>query len=110
MPEDPYATLGLANGASVKEVNRAFRILAKKHHPDVNPGDKAAEERFLAVTAAHDYLMARHEADAPRFGVNGDRAYEAELEQRLRDRRGPPPPSGFFKNLFNFFVRSGRAR
>ena len=110
MPEDPYQTLGLSNGATVKEVNRAFRKLAKKLHPDMNPGDETAEARFKAVTAAHDYLLAAHDTSTPRFGGNNDRAYAAELEQRLREKRGPKPPAGFaekVRNALKFFSRAG---
>jgi curved DNA-binding protein CbpA len=109
MPEDPYQTLGLSNGATAKEVNRAFRKLAKQHHPDLNPGDQSAEARFKAVTAAHDYLTSQQDESAPRFGAPVDRAYAAELEQRLRDRRGTPPP-GFGKkmrSMLKFFSRGG---
>lgn len=53
---DYYETLGVARGASDKEIKSAFRKLARKHHPDVNPGDTAAEARFKEVTEAHDVL------------------------------------------------------
>jgi len=108
MTDDPYQTLGLRSGASAKEVNRAFRKLAKQHHPDLNPGDQAAEARFKAVTAAHDYLTTQQDAAIPAFGGLKDRAYAAELEQRLRERRGPKPPPSFgqkLRNLFSFVSR-----
>jgi DnaJ-class molecular chaperone len=53
---DPYQELGIARGASQDEVRKAFRKLAKQLHPDKNPGDKAAEERFKRVSAAFDIL------------------------------------------------------
>lgn len=53
---DPYAVLGLSRGASQDEVRRAYRKLARQYHPDVRPGDKAAEERFKQVTAANEVL------------------------------------------------------
>ena len=53
---DPYKELGVARGASAEEIKKAFRKLAKDLHPDKNPGDKAAEERFKRVTAAFDIL------------------------------------------------------
>jgi DnaJ-class molecular chaperone len=53
---DPYKELGVARNASADEVKKAFRKLAKDLHPDKNPGDKAAEERFKRVTAAFDLL------------------------------------------------------
>ncbi|TDH62503.1 J domain-containing protein [Dankookia rubra] len=55
-PPDPYATLGLARDATAEQVRAAFRKLAKQHHPDLNPGNKAAEDRFKAINAAHDLL------------------------------------------------------
>ncbi len=56
MAEDPYTTLGIPRTASEDEVRRAFRTLAKKHHPDLNPGDSAAEARFKAISAANELL------------------------------------------------------
>lgn len=54
--KDLYAVLGLSKGASAEEVRKAYRRLARKHHPDLNPGDAAAEELFKDVTFAHDVL------------------------------------------------------
>lgn len=56
MAQDPYQELGVARGASADEIRRAFRKLAKQFHPDANPGDKAAEERFKRISVAFDLL------------------------------------------------------
>jgi DnaJ-class molecular chaperone len=56
MADDPYQTLGVARGASGDDIHAAYRKLAKKHHPDLNPGNKVAEETFKRVAAAHDLL------------------------------------------------------
>ncbi len=56
MAQDPYAELGVSKTADADEVRKAFRKLAKKLHPDQNPNDKPAEERFKRVSAAFDIL------------------------------------------------------
>ncbi|HEY2433447.1 MAG TPA: J domain-containing protein [Vicinamibacterales bacterium] len=54
--KDYYATLGVAKTATEKEIKAAFRKLARKHHPDVNPGDKSAESRFKEINEAYEVL------------------------------------------------------
>jgi DnaJ-class molecular chaperone len=54
--KDYYSTLGVAKTATEKEIKQAYRKLARKHHPDVNPGDKAAEARFKDLTEAYEVL------------------------------------------------------
>jgi DnaJ-class molecular chaperone len=54
--EDPYETLGVERNASADDIQKAYRRLAKKLHPDLNPGNKKAEERFKEVSAAYDLL------------------------------------------------------
>jgi DnaJ-class molecular chaperone len=54
--KDYYATLGVTKGSTEKEIKQAFRKLARKHHPDVNPGDKVAEARFKEINEAYEVL------------------------------------------------------
>jgi molecular chaperone DnaJ len=54
--KDYYETLGVKKNASTEDIRKAFRKLARKYHPDVNPGDKAAEEKFKALSEANDVL------------------------------------------------------
>ncbi|MDX5932067.1 DnaJ C-terminal domain-containing protein [Acidiphilium acidophilum] len=53
---DPYETLGVARDASAEDIRRAYRKLAKTSHPDLNPGDAAAEGKFKQISAAHHLL------------------------------------------------------
>ena len=54
--QDYYQTLGVGREAGEEEIRKAYRKLARKHHPDLNPGDKAAEDRFKKVQEAYDIL------------------------------------------------------
>src|SRR4051794_19534450 len=54
--KDYYSTLGVAKTATDKEIKQAYRKAARKHHPDVNPGDKAAETRFKEINEANEVL------------------------------------------------------
>ena len=84
--KDYYATLGVGKTATEKEIKQAFRKLARKHHPDVNPGDKAAEAKFKEINEAYEVLgdpAKRKKYDE--LGANW-RAYEQ------AERAGGPNP------------------
>jgi len=84
--KDYYATLGVGKTSTEKEIKQAFRKLARKHHPDVNPGDKAAEAKFKEINEAYEVLgdpAKRKKYDE--LGANW-RAYEQ------AERAGGPNP------------------
>jgi DnaJ-class molecular chaperone len=56
MPDDLYATLGVARDVDAEQIRAAYRKLAKRHHPDLNPGNKAAEAKFKEISAANEIL------------------------------------------------------
>ncbi|MCC6189826.1 MAG: J domain-containing protein [Anaerolineales bacterium] len=76
--KDYYQVLGVPRTASEKEIKSAFRKLARQHHPDVNPGDKAAEDRFKSINEAYEVLSdseKRKKYDA--FGADWERYQQA---------------------------------
>ena len=100
--KDYYKTLGVARGASEKDIKSAYRKLARKFHPDVNPGDKQAEERFKEIGEAYEVLSdpdKRRKYD--QFGAAwqrgpGSGAHPAwsEVFRQAQRRTGAPGPGG----------------
>jgi molecular chaperone DnaJ len=87
MPErkDYYGTLGVDKKASDDEIRKAYRRLARKYHPDLNPGDKAAEEKFKTVQEAYDVLNEpKKRAMFDQYGFYSDSGFP----------QGGPPPGG----------------
>lgn len=83
--EDPYHLLGVPRTAKADEIRAAYRKLARKLHPDLNPGDRTAEERFKKITAAYDLL-----GDAEKR-ARFDRG-EIDADGTERPPRPEPPP------------------
>jgi len=101
--EDYYKTLGVKRNASQDEIRKAYRRLARKHHPDVNPGDKASEERFKQVQEAYDVLSDKKKREMyDQVGFYSETGFNPSAG---RPSSGPPPGdfnfSGFdFSDIF----------
>src|SRR5438046_8723615 len=73
--KDPYEVLGVPKTASEADIKKAFRTLAKKHHPDKHAGDAAAQKRFQEISGAYDILgdkEKRAQFDAGAIGPDGN--------------------------------------
>jgi len=86
--KDLYAALGVPRTASTDDIKKAYRKLARKHHPDVNPGNKEAEEKFKAISEANDVLSDPEKRKLyDEFGMAGVQAgFDAEKARTYRDQ------------------------
>jgi DnaJ-class molecular chaperone len=97
MAEDLYDILGVPRGATEDEIRSAFRKLAKANHPDVNPGNASAGERFKKITAANDILSdpeKRRQYDAGEIDAKGD-VRRPQWNRAAGARRGAHTARGF---------------
>jgi molecular chaperone DnaJ len=96
--KDYYATLGVKKTASAEDIRKAFRKLARKYHPDVNPGDKAAEEKFKGLSEANDVLSdPKKRKIYDQLGFYSDNIDPATADAYARAGAGAPGgfPGGF---------------
>jgi molecular chaperone DnaJ len=88
--KDYYAILGVKKTASAEDIRKAFRKLARKYHPDVNPGDKKAEEKFKEISEANDVLSDDKKRKIyDQFGFYSDQIDPAQAEAAARGGYGP---------------------
>lgn len=106
-----YNILGLSDGASEDDVKKAYRKLAKKYHPDLNPGDKKAADMFLKIQEAYEALT------DPNFKGSSNANTSNEKKTQQKTRTSPPPtgqPFDFagvnksFENFFGFNAETGQ--
>lgn len=113
MAKDLYEALGVARDATEKDIRSAYRKLARKHHPDVNPNDKAAEARFKEVNAAFEVLSdADKRKKYDKYGDRWEMADQIEESQRRGGSgfRAAQGAEGFgdFGSIFDNFFRRER--
>src|SRR6201995_462509 len=93
--KDPYEVLGVGKTASEADIKKAFRGLAKKHHPDKHAGDASEQKRFQEISAAYDILGdkdKRAQFDAGAIGADGN---PRGFDPRQGGFRGNPFGGGF---------------
>ncbi len=109
MAKDYYEVLGVSRSAQVAEIKKAYRRLARKHHPDLNPGDKSAEAKFKEIQEAYSVLTdPKKKAQYDQFGFAGDvppegagpRGRPAGFEGFDFSDYGTSSFKDFFENLF----------
>jgi molecular chaperone DnaJ len=100
--KDPYSVLGVSKTASAEEIKKAYRKLAKKLHPDMNPGDKKAEERFKEVSSAFEILGdPKKRSLYDEFGEVSTRpGFD---EQKAREYQRQAEAAGFGRGAFRSF-------
>jgi DnaJ-class molecular chaperone len=115
---DPYTILGVKKESSQEEIQKAYRQLAKKLHPDLNPGNKEAEEQFKAVSAAYDLLgdaEKRARFDRGEIDASGAERPQQRYYRDFADHGGYSSDAGYadFEDtddiLSHMFGRGGRA-
>lgn len=118
MAKNFYDALGVAKNATEKEIRSAYRKLARKHHPDVNPHDRAAEARFKEVNAAYEVLSdAEKRRKYDKYGDRWEMADQIEEQQKRQSaagwaRNGGPQVNmdqmGDFGSIFDSIFRRER--
>src|SRR5579872_2518710 len=103
--KDYYATLGVKRTATPEEIRKAFRKAARKYHPDVNPGDKKAEEKFKEISEANEVLSDEKKRKIyDQVGFYSDQIDPATAEAYARQQSaGSRPPVDFGGFDFNGF-------
>ncbi|MBQ8507525.1 MAG: molecular chaperone DnaJ [Clostridia bacterium] len=103
---DYYEVLGIAKGADEATIKKAYRTLAKKNHPDVNPGDKDAEERFKEINEAYQVLSnPQKRAQYDQFGHDGPQGFGGGAG--YGDFSGFGGGFGGFEDIFSSFFGGG---
>lgn len=95
---DPYSVLGVPKTASDDDIRKAFRKLAKKHHPDLNPGDKKAEAKFKEITQANDLLSDKEKRRRFDAGEIDGAGNEMPPRGFYRDQAGGPGGAKYYRS------------
>ncbi len=99
--KDYYAVLGLQKGASIQEVKKAYKKLARKYHPDLNPGDKQAEEKFKEISEAYAVLSdPKKKEQYDKYGFVGEGDFGSNFNYQQYQNINFEDFSDIFSDLF----------
>lgn len=104
MAMDPYKILGLEQGASIDEVKKAYRKLARENHPDLHPGDEAAAKRMNEINEAYDRIT-----NPDKYAAEDARRAAADAAAgRSTGNRGPQRPGQGQQQEAGYYQQQGR--
>ena len=115
MIDDPYKVLGVSPNASDEEIKRAYRRLAKKYHPDLNPGDKTAAQKMQEVNAAYEQIKNPEKAQSSGsnsggYGYGGYTAYGYDPFRGAWQQQQQQPTGDQYQRAAEQYIRFGRYR
>ena len=106
MIDDPYKVLGVSPDASDEDIKKAYRRLAKKYHPDLNPGDQVAAQKMQEVNAAYEQIKNPEKASqGPGYGGYGYDPFGGYRQQSYSDQTGDQ-----YQKAAQQYIRFGRYR
>ena len=109
MMEDPYKILGVSPDASDEEIKKAYRALAKKYHPDLNPGDENAAKMMQKINAAYEQIKNPQKASGPSGGGYGGYDYDPFGGYQRRPDNDPGNADTYQQAAYNY-IRYRRYR
>ena len=101
MMKDPYQILGLTRGASQSDVRTAYRRLARRYHPDLNPGDANASAKFQVLSQAYEHIQKARSKPSPRKAAKIGATLKSEIRYARRKQPQRAAPIGPIERMMS---------